>query len=76
MKLNKVEAQKAVEEIVALLEKRPEGLPTRELIGTPRFHGHRTLNSRQIHRILSGRPDIRRSYEGTGYMASSFWRLA
>jgi hypothetical protein len=30
----------------------PNGLPTKDLIGAPRFHGMRTLTSRQIPKIL------------------------
>ena len=75
MRLTKEEAAKATAEILSMLKEHPEGLPTRDLIGTPRFHGMRTLTSRQIHRLLKQQPTIIRSFEGSGNWAASWWQM-
>ncbi len=75
MRLDQNIAKHATAELLSILASKPMGAPTRELIGTPRFHGERTLSSRQIHRLLSNCEQVDHDYEGTGYMASSWWKL-
>jgi len=75
MRLNKQESEKALSEILSILKQFPDGLPTKDLIGTPRFHGMRTLNSRQIHRILKDHPQIECIKINYGYMTQSWWQL-
>jgi len=39
MRLNKSKAEYAARELIEILKNCPSGLPTKDLIGTPRFHG-------------------------------------
>jgi hypothetical protein len=48
MRLTKKMAQEATDELLRILADYPSGLRTSELSGTRRFHGERTLRSRQI----------------------------
>lgn len=75
MRLTKEVALRATDEILRMLKANPYGLPTRDLIGTPRFHGMNTLTSRQIHRLLKQHPNIIQSFEGGGAYASSWWQF-
>jgi len=53
MRLNHTLRQYAAEELLAILGSRPEEwVPTRDLVGTPRFHGTKTLRSRQFIGLL------------------------
>lgn len=75
MRLNKELRQKAQEELVQMLRAAPRGLPTRELLDIPGFHGVRTLTPRQIRGILKATKGVKQSWEGTGYLASAWWQL-
>ena len=53
MRLNNRLRQYATEELLTILGSRPaEWVPTKELIGTPHFHGTRTLSARQVTGLL------------------------
>ena len=52
MRLSKHQAVIATQELLSILAVHPEGMRTSELSGTPKFHGSRTLNNRQITRLL------------------------
>ena len=39
MRLNKNQAEYAARELIEILKIFPNGLPTKDLMGTPRFHG-------------------------------------
>jgi hypothetical protein len=73
--LTKRDAQIATEELLWLLSLSPRGQTTRELIGTPRFHGHRTLTARQVARLLRASGFIEHCYDGYGCKAPSRWTL-
>jgi len=75
MRLSKHQAEIATQELLSILAQNSKGLRTSELSGTPKFHGARTLNSGQIHRLLRACDEIEHSYEGTGYMVASCWKL-
>ena len=75
MRLSKHEAVIATQELLSILAQHPEGMRTSQLSGTPKFHGSRTLNNRQIARLLHACETVEHSYEGLGYMAASWWKL-
>jgi hypothetical protein len=65
MRLSVIEEKMARDELTGIL-KAKSGLkrwvPTSDLIGTPRFHGTRTLTSAQVHRILKKDPNVVHQY--------------
>jgi len=73
MRLNKHTTRIATEELLGLLRQYPQGLTTSQLIGTPRFHGMRTLTARQVARLLRATSVVHHCYDGAGYMAASRW---
>ena len=76
MRLNKTNQAKATDELLSILAQHPEGITTKELIGTPKFHGEKTLRSRQIIRLLRQSGKVAESYPGDcGYMPPIIWRL-
>jgi len=62
-------------ELIEILKIFPNGLPTKDLIGTPRFHGYRTLTSRQIHRVLRNHPKIELIQIHYRFVIQSWWQL-
>jgi hypothetical protein len=62
MRLNKTDQAKATDELLSLLAQHPEGMTTKELMGTPKFHGEKTLRSRQIIRLLRQSGKVAESY--------------
>jgi len=75
MRLNKNQAEYAARELIEILKIFPNGLPTKDLIGTPRFHGYRTLTSRQIHRVLRNHPKIELIQIHYRFVIQSWWQL-
>jgi hypothetical protein len=75
MRLNKSQAEYAARELIEILKNFPNGLPSKDLIGTPRFHGYRTLTSRQIHRVLRNHPKVELIQINYGYVIQSRWQL-
>lgn len=75
MRLSKHQAEIATQELLSILAQYPDGMRTSQLSGTPKFHGERTLNSPQIHRLLRACDEVEHSYDGEGYMAASWWKL-
>jgi len=51
------------------------GLRTKELRGTPLFHGERTLSSRQIIELLDASDEAAKTLEGAGARTFYLWRL-
>ena len=76
MRLNPIEAAKAKAELVEILRSFPAGLRTSQLMGTPRFHGMRTLSLRQVRKLLEEIPGLAKSYHGAGARTWCEWRLA
>jgi len=48
---------------------------TRDLSGTPMFHGSRTLSNRQICRLLRESGKVQMEYGGQGKFTYCIWRL-
>ena len=66
----------AKQDLLNWLARSPEGLHTSELIGTPNFHGVRTLAGKQIIKLLRAMPDqVVGNYDGTGCKAPLLWKL-
>ena len=51
-RLNRNQEKVATQELLAILAEYPDGLPTKVLVGTERFHGEHTLSPAQIARML------------------------
>jgi hypothetical protein len=66
---------KATAELLAILAINPGGVRTSELIGTPQFHGGRTLSNRQIIRLLRESGKVTESTGGQGRRTYSSWKL-
>ena len=68
MRLTKDQEKQATIELLDRLVEHPEGLTTTELIGSPGFHGKRTLKPAQLIRLLrkSGCKEYRSELFGVG----------
>jgi hypothetical protein len=75
MRFTKKEESFYVADVIEILTSYTAGLPTKDLLGTKHFHGSKTLTSKQVHRILNKQPEIERSWQGSGYYGSSWWKL-
>ena len=75
MKLTKYLARMATEELIQRLRTEPQRLTTRELIGTPQFHGMRTLSPRQIAKLLRASGGVNHRYVGCGCRWASLWTI-
>ncbi len=75
MRLSKQQEVLYVMDVVEILTEISPGLPTKDLLGTKHFHGSRTLTSKQVHRILGRQTNIERTWRGSGYYGSSWWKL-
>jgi len=67
--------QQATQELLEILAKNPLGFKTSELSGTPKFHGHRTLNNGQITRLLRATGKCAEFTVGHGIRTATQWRL-
>jgi len=66
----------AKQDLLNWLTRSPEGLHTSELIGTPNFHGVRTLAGKQIIKLLRSMPDrVVGEYDGSGSRSPLLWKL-
>jgi hypothetical protein len=68
--------ERATSELLAILADHPEGVRTKDLRGTSRFHGGSTLSSRQIIRLLRESGRVEKYLGGQGNHTYSFWKLA
>lgn len=75
MRLNKATAKVATAELLEMLKQTPAGMTTTELIGTPKFHGSRTLTPRQITRLLRVCEQVTGEPVGSGYMTPILWQV-
>jgi len=73
MRLTQNDKRIATEELLGILRMNPLGWTTSELVGTPRFHGHRTLTARQVARLLRATGVVHHCYDGAGCRAASRW---
>jgi hypothetical protein len=71
---NEFTRRKATEELLHILADNGP-CRTRDLSGTPVFHGHRTLSSRQICRLLRESGKAEMEYGGQGKFTYGIWRL-
>jgi len=67
--------QLATSELLEILAQNPSGFTTSELSGTPKFHGHRTLNNRQIIRLLRESGQADEFTVGHGIRTATLWRF-
>lgn len=76
MRLDEHETAKATAELLGLLAgtSRFHNVATKDLIGTPRFHGERTLTTRQVAKLLraSGRVG-EATYQYGIYQQTRWW---
>lgn len=76
MRLNEKLRQEATKELLTILASLPEAwVPTKELIGTPCFHGERTLTSRQVISLLRASDQTREKRESYGRYTQVSWAL-
>lgn len=75
MRLNQQQRQQAAEELLQMLARYPQGLSTREMVGTPQFHGETTLSHRQIARVLRETGKVGERVGGYGMRTYTVWRL-
>jgi hypothetical protein len=76
MRLTKSQEAVATQELLDILERHPNGLPTTQLSGTPRFHGTKTLRNPQIIRLLRKSGAATMTMVGGGKFWQGWWRLA
>jgi hypothetical protein len=75
MRLTKADTFAATQELLARLRAEPAGLRTSELVGSPRFHGMRTLSNTQIIRLLRASGQVVGRMEGGGNRSWLQWRI-
>lgn len=75
MRLTKHDEQVATAELLERLRLSPQELTTTGLIGSPRFHGVRTLSRRQVARLLRASDAVKHRYVGSGCRWASRWTL-
>jgi hypothetical protein len=75
MRLTNELATVATVELISRLRSEPQGLTTRELVGSPRFHGARTLSHKQIIRLLRASGQVREGIFGGGCRSCLLWKI-
>jgi hypothetical protein len=75
MRLTKQLATIATQELLSCLRSNPQGLFTRELVGSPKFHGHRTLSHYQIIKLLRASGEVTERWVGGGHRWSLLWKV-
>lgn len=65
----------ATKELLEILKAHPDGISTRDLSGTPSFHGKRTLTNRQIIRLLKAGGQAKATWGGLGNRMYYVWKL-
>jgi hypothetical protein len=74
-RMTKAQEKQATEELLEILANYPNGVPTSALIGTKKFHGQRTLSSRQIIRLLRASGLVNEALAVFGKYSRIWWTL-
>jgi len=75
MRLTKSQEAIATQELLKILARHLEGLSTAQLVGTPKFHGTRTLRNSQIIRLLRKSSAATMTMSGGGKFWQGWWKL-
>jgi len=75
MRLTKSQEVVATQELLNILERHRNGLPTTQLSDTPKFHGTQTLRNPQIIRLLRKSGGATMTMVGGGNFWKGYWRL-
>jgi hypothetical protein len=75
MRLTKSQEAVATQELLGMLERHPEGLPTTQLSSTFLFHGTQTLRNPQTIRLLRKSGVAKMTMVGGGKFWQGWWQL-
>ncbi len=75
VRLTRTLSTEATNELLEMLARYPNGLPTKDLVSSNKFHGSRTLSPRQITRLLRASGKVDEHHVGQGMYTQIWWRL-